>query len=143
MTDLGIEYLEPDRVTDLWEYLEPIVEASCQSNEIGSMEMNATDVYLLAQAGMCVMFVGTEDGVPKCMIAFQFHHTNGKKGADLIAMGGQKLMKFRDAYWDTIIEWLRQNECEFLDAYATERLAKHYMTKFGFNKSCTYVRMVL
>jgi hypothetical protein len=52
-------------------------------------------------------------------------------------------MKFKNAYWGLILDWLKANGCEFLDAYANERLAKVYMSKFGFNKSCSYVRMTL
>jgi hypothetical protein len=52
-------------------------------------------------------------------------------------------MRFKAAYWRTILEWLRANGVQFLDAYAPERLAKIYMSRFGFNKSCSYVRMTL
>lgn len=143
MAEMGIELLTAERVHELWDHLEPMLQASCESNEIGSMDITATDIYLLAQTDMCVIFAGTEENIPKCVVAIQFHTVNGKKGADLIAMAGQRLMKFRDAYWQLIIDWLRANECKFLDAYATERLAKHYKTKFGFDKSCAYVRMTL
>jgi hypothetical protein len=52
-------------------------------------------------------------------------------------------MRFKTAYWDVILEWLRANGVEFLDAYAPDRLAKIYTNRFGFDKSCTYVRMTL
>jgi hypothetical protein len=52
-------------------------------------------------------------------------------------------MKFKAAYWDTILDWLRANGVQFLDAYAPDRLARIYRSKFGFNKSCSYVRMSL
>jgi hypothetical protein len=68
---------------------------------------------------------------------------NGRRGADVMALAGRGLMRFKAAYWDIILEWLRANKVEFLDAYAPERLAKIYMNRFGFNKSCSYVRMTL
>jgi hypothetical protein len=94
-------------------------------------------------AGECAIFVGSEEREPKVVVAIQFNDSNGHKGADVIAMGGERLMKFKNAYWALILDWLKANGCEFLDAYANERLAKVYMSKFGFNKSCSYVRMTL
>ena len=76
-------------------------------------------------------------------LALQFTDTNGHKGAEIMAMGGRHLMRFKEAYWGLILDWLKANGCEFLDAYANERLAKIYSNKFGFDKSCTLVRMTL
>ena len=143
MADMGIEMLSEERIDEVWEHIEPLLEKSCASNEIGAAEISATDIYLLAKTDMCVIFIGTEDDIPKCVIAVQFNFTNGRKGADLIAMAGSRLIKFRNAFWEVIIAWLKANECKFLDAYATERLAKHYKTKFGFDQSCAYVRITL
>lgn len=142
-TDLAIEMLSPEQVDAEWAALEPILAASCKSNEVGILDITPDDIYVLAITGMCVLFIGREDGTPKVVVAIQFTDTNGHKGADVIAMGGERLMKFKDAYWSLILDWLKANGCEFLDAYANERLAKIYMGKFGFNKSCALVRMTL
>lgn len=140
---LTIEMLSPEQVDAEWAALEPMVEASCKSNEVGAMDISAEDVRRLAATGMCVLFIGRERGRPRVVVAIQFHTTNGHKGADIIAMGGSRLMKFKAAYWNLILDWLKANGCEFLDAYATERLAKIYRTKFGFDRSCVLVRMAL
>jgi|GEM_PF-6151509 len=142
-TDLTIEMLSPEQVDDEWAALEPILDASCKSNEVGILDITPNDIHVLATTGMCVLFIGRESGVPKVIVALQFNDTNGHKGADVIAMGGERLMKFKDAYWNLILDWLKANGCVFLDAYANERLAKIYRNKFGFNKSCSLVRMTL
>ena len=142
-TEMTIEMLSPEQVENEWAALEPMLDASCKSNEIGVLDITPDNIYLLAVTGMCVLFVGREDGKPKVVVAIQFHDTNGHKGADIIAMGGERLMKFKAAYWNLILDWLKANGCKFLDAYANERLAKIYMSKFGFEKSCSLVRMVL
>lgn len=141
--DLTIEMLSADQVDDEWAALEPMLAASCKSNEVGILDITPDDIHTLAVSGMCVLFIGRENGTPKVIVAIQFNDTNGHKGADVIAMGGERLMKFKDAYWNLILDWLKANGCEFLDAYANERLAKIYMNKFGFNKSCSLVRMTL
>ena len=142
-SEMHIKMLAPEEVDNIWPKLEPMFEASCESNEVGILDITPDDIHILAVAGECAIFVGSEEEEPKVVVAIQFNESNGHKGADVIAMGGERLMKFKNAYWALILDWLKANGCEFLDAYANERLAKVYMSKFGFNKSCSYVRMTL
>jgi len=143
MTTMSIEMLSPERVTELWPMLEPHFEAACNGNEIAKDDIDAKDIYVLAVTGLVAVFVGFENGEPACIMGIQFNTMNGKRGADVMALAGRGLMRFKAAYWDIILEWLRANKVEFLDAYAPERLAKIYTNRFGFNKSCSYVRMTL
>ena len=143
MSGMSIEMLTPERVIDLWPVLEPHFAAACDGNEIAKDELDAKDIYVLAVAGVVAVFVGFEDGEPACVLGIQFNTTNGRKGADVMALAGRGLMRFKRAYWRIILDWLRANGVEFLDAYAPERLAKIYMNRFGFDKSCVYVRMAL
>lgn len=143
MSQMTIEMLTPERVTELWPVLEPHFDAACRGNEIAKDELDAKDIYVLAVAGLVAIFVGFEDGEPACVLGIQFNTTNGHKCADVMALAGRGLMRFKAAYWHIILEWLKANGVEFLDAYAPERLAKIYLNRFGFNKSCMYVRMAL
>lgn len=143
MSTMSIEMLTPERVMELWPVLEPHFEAACKGNEIAKDELDAKDIYVMAVTGMVAIFVGFEDGEPACVLGIQFNNTNGHKGADIMALAGRGLMRFKAAYWKTILDWLKANGVEFLDAYAPERLAKIYLNRFGFNKSCMYVRMAL
>jgi hypothetical protein len=143
MPVMTIEMLTPERVTELWPVLEPYFDDACKGNEIAKDELDAKDIYVLAVTGLVAVFVGFEDGEPACVMGIQFNTTNGRKGADVMALAGRGLMRFKAAYWHIILEWLKANEVEFLDAYAPERLAKIYTSRFGFNKSCSYVRMTL
>jgi hypothetical protein len=140
---MSIEMLTPARVTELWPVLEPYFEAACNGNEIAKDELDAKDIYILALTEMVAVFVGFEDGEPACVMGIQFNTTNGHKCADVMAMAGRGLMRFKAAYWSVILEWLRANGVKFLDAYAPDRLAKIYLNRFGFTKSCMYVRMTL
>jgi hypothetical protein len=143
MSTMSIEMLTPERVAELWPLLEPHFDAACKGNEIAKDELDAKDIYVLAMTGMVAVFVGFEDGEPACVLGVQFSTANGHKCADIMALAGHGLMRFKRAYWHIILEWLKANGVEFLDAYAPERLAKIYMNKFGFSKSCMYVRMPL
>jgi hypothetical protein len=143
MTTMTIEMLTPERVTELWPVLEPHFDAACKGNEIAEDTMDAKDIYVLAITGLVAVFVGFENGEPACVLGIQFNTANGHKCADVMALAGHGLTRFKAAYWNIILEWLKANGVKFLDAYAPERLAKIYMKRFGFNKSCTYVRMTL
>tara|TARA_R110000822_G_scaffold179360_2_gene319191 strand:+ start:111 stop:542 length:432 start_codon:yes stop_codon:yes gene_type:complete len=143
MITMTIEMLTPERVTELWPVLEPHFDAACKGNEIAKDTMDAKDIYVLAVTGLVAVFVGFENGEPACVLGIQFNTANGHKCADVMALAGHGLTRFKAAYWNIILEWLKANGVKFLDAYAPERLAKIYMKRFGFNKSCTYVRMTL
>lgn len=143
MSQMTIEMLTPERVTELWPVLEPHFDAACSGNEIAKDELDAKDIYVLAITGLAAIFVGFEDGEPACVLGIQFNTTNGHKCADVMALAGRGLIRFKTAYWHIILDWLKANGVEFLDAYAPERLAKIYLSRFGFSKSCMYVRMAL
>lgn len=143
MGNMSIEMLTPEQVTEMGPVLEPLFDLACAGNEIARDEMTGKDVVELGKSGMAAIFVGFYNSKPTCVIAIQFHMTNGRKGADLIAMAGSRLLRFKSAYWPAILDWLRINGVEFLDAYAPNSRAEIYMKKFGFEKSCAHVRMSL
>lgn len=143
MSQMSIEMLTTERVTEMWSVLEPHFDAACRGNEIAKDEMDAKDIYVMAVAGVLCVFVGFEDGKPMCVLGIQFNNTNGRKGADIVVMSGKNLLRFKAAYWDIILEWLKANGVEFLDAYVPNERAKLYLNRFGFTKSCAYVRMNL
>lgn len=140
MSMMSIEMLTSERVAELWPVLEPHFQAACDGNEVAKCEIDAADIFKLARTGMLAVFVGFEDSEPACVMAIQFNVSNGHKCADVMALAGRGLMRFKAAYWEVILEWLKANDVEFLDAYAPDRLAKIYMSRFGFDKSCSYVR---
>lgn len=143
MTMMSIEMLPADRIDQMWPQLEPLYAAACKSHEIAQSEMDAEAIRKLAVEGLCAIFVMYYGGKIGCTLAIQFHETNGQKGADIIAMAGEKLMMFRRAYWHIVLEWLRANGVKFVDAYVPEERTDMYKRKFGFGMSCGHVRMTL
>lgn len=138
-----IEMLSTEQVTQMWPVLKPLYAQSCESNEISQEEMTPEEIYELAVSGVCAIFVYYENDVPKLTLAFQFSMCGREKHAEIIAMAGESLMRFRQAYWAYILDWLRQNKVQRLGAYGNSRVAEIYRRKFGFDKSCDYVRMSL
>lgn len=143
MSDLSIEMMSAEQVDAEWDVLEPMFEAACKSNSLSEIDVAPADIRDAALSGMCVVFGFRKAAKLTMALALQFTETNGHKGAEIMALGGGHLMRFKDAYWNLILDWLKANGCEFLDAYANERLAKIYLSKFGFDKSCSLVRMAL
>jgi hypothetical protein len=139
----SFEMLSVDRVMELWPKLEPLFDVACKGNEVAKDEIDAKDIYVLAITGLACVLVWFEDGEPACVLGIQFSMIGEHKCADIIAMGGRSLMRFKIVCWQSILDWLRANNVEFLDAYVPNNRAKIYLNKFGFNKSCSYVRMVL
>lgn len=140
---ITIEMLEPPRIVELWPQLQPLIASACRGHAIAEDEITAEDVFVMSQTDSCVIFAGFEDCELSMVMALQFFMTGDAKTADVVVMAGKGLMKFKNAYWPSILEWLRANGVKYVDAYAPDRLAKIYMNKFGFDKSCAYVRMTL
>jgi hypothetical protein len=143
MTTLSIELLSKERVTELWPALEPLVESACEGNVVAKGEMDAGHVLLATQLDKAVAFAGFVDSEVKCILVLQFFEVNGHKGADVMALAGRHLLKFKAAFWEPILQWLVANDVEFLDAYTPMHRADVYLKKFGFTESCAYVRMNL
>lgn len=143
MNTLSIELLTKERVTELWPVLEPLVESACEGNMIAKREMDAGHVLLAVQLDQAVMFAGFLNDEVACVLALQFFDANGHKGADVMALAGRQLLRFKAAFWEPIIKWLMVNDVEFLDAYTPTERADVYLKKFGFTESCAYVRMNL
>src|SRR6056297_352345 len=135
--------LTAERVKELWHEIRPHIVASFSSNEIGAMTAEPDDILPLALTDMCVIFGGFRDKVLATVLVLQFNEQSGHKGADILALGGADLHRFKQEFWQVIINWLKANEVEYLDAYSNERMAKIYKAKYGFTKSCVLVRMPL
>ena len=140
---LSIEMVQPEKLALLWPALRPLFMAACEANEIAKDELTAEDIYLLGMTGMAAVLVMYEEDEVGVVLVIQFNETGKRKGADIVAMAGRNLMKFKAAYWESILDWLRANDVQFLDVHTSERQAKIYLRKFGFQKSCAYVRMTL
>lgn len=135
--------LTPDEVKQNWDVIRPLVAASYESNELYADDAHPDDVLALALTDQCVVFAGIKHEEIRCILVIQFNIQNGRKCADILSLGGSELMQFKMQYWDLILDWLRANEVVRLDARANERMANIYKRKYGFDKSCTVVRMSL
>ena len=138
-----LDLLNLDQFLQLWPKLYPLFKASCESNEIAQVDITPNDIYCLVVTGQCGIFCFTEDGEPELVFAIQFSETNGHKGAEFIALAGRKLMLVRDLYWQHILDWLRANGVQFVDACSNERMSKVYKRLLGFERSCILNRKLL
>lgn len=143
MPKLSIEMLSSEKVQQLWSQLLPLVEDACKGNDIAIDEMDSDYVLASLLSNKAVMFAGYEDEEVACIIILNFFTVNNRKGAAVMALAGRRALAFKAAYFDRILNCLKANKVEFLDAYVPINRAEMYMRKFGFNKSCAYIRMNL
>jgi hypothetical protein len=140
----SMKMLQPAEVTAMWSVLEPMLARVEASNEISQDEgLSPDEIYDLVMEGLCALFVYFEDDAPKLVLGLQFNETGRQKHAEIIAMAGEGLMRFKAAYWDYFLSWLRANKIKRLDAHGNTRVAHIYQKKFGFDKSCVLVRQAL
>ena len=143
MREYELKMLSPDEVRQHWESIKPLVETSFLSNEVYADTTHPDDILALALTDQCAVFAGIKAGRIECVLVIQFNTQSGRKCADILSLAGEDLMQFKMRFWDLILDWLRANEVEYIDAHANERMAKIYKRKYGFDKSCAVVRMSL
>ncbi len=139
----NIEFLTVPRIIELKDKLVPLFQMSCDGNEISKDDTTPDEILALALTEQAVVFAGYEDEELDCVLAIQFYVEGGKKGADVIALAGRGLVKFKKHYWHVIIAWLRANGVKYLDAYVDQKHTKMYQNRYGFDKACGLVRMKL
>lgn len=141
---LRLELMTPERVEEMWPQLEPLFARACEGNlSPASADLTVADIRRLVAQDLVAVMAGSDDDGIATVIALQFHVTNGKKGVDVVAMAGRRLLEFKRAFWESILKWLKANGVQFVDAYTTPALAKLYINRFGFTESCAFVRMAL
>ena len=143
MSELAIELLTQERAIALWPKIAPLVEKSVRGNVMSSSDMDSQYVFNAICADEAVIFAGFEGGDLATILGIQFSDANGHKCADIIALAGRRLTKFKQQFWNPILDWLRANGVEFLDSYVPTERAMLYVNKFGFDKSCAHIRMTL
>lgn len=138
-----IKYLTPSEVSAHWDTMAPWLEAACEANEMVAGDLTANDLYVYTQTDTAfVLGMFDDDGLGLVMI-IQPSQTGNKKCADVLAIGGRRLLHFKAKYWEAIKDWLRANDFSLIDSYASERLANIYSKKFGFTKSSVVIRQEL
>jgi hypothetical protein len=138
-----IAMLTPSEVAAQWPELRPMLDAACRANEIADNDLKANDLYIYTQTDKAfVLAMHDEEGLGLVLV-IQPTMVGGRKCADILAMAGRRLLHFKALYWDMIKDWLRANEFQLMDSYASERLARIYSKKFGFTKSAVVIRQEL
>lgn len=143
MSELTIELLTRERAIDLWPKIAPLAEKSVLGNVMSASDMDAQYIFNAVCADEAVIFAGFEGDELSTILGIQFSDANGHKCADIIALAGRRLTKFKEKFWKPILDWLRANDVEFLDSYVPTERAMLYVNKFGFHKSCAHIRMSL
>lgn len=138
-----IEMLSEEQVDKLWPQMEPLFKQACESNDFSNEYLTTDMIYDWAVDGTIVIFAFYEAGRVATVLAIQFMDDRGTRYAELIAMAGRNLMVFKSLFWEYILDWLRANNIKHVDAYANDRIAEVYKAKFGFGKSCQFVRKIL
>jgi len=135
-----IAYVTGTDVEKLRPALTAMLEEAAQGNPFAAEELNPQELVDLAAIGMAVFFVAGEGDEIETILAIRFSDISGKKCAEILALAGKHLLLFKALYWDTIIQWLEQNDVDFLDACVPSERASIYMNKFGFDTQAAVIR---
>lgn len=143
MSTPSVELLTTERALSLWPQMVPLIEESIEGNEVSADDLTAQDIFNAVCNDEVAIFACFLDGRLTTILAIQFHGDETTKCATIVAMAGKKLVFFKRHYWQAVLDWLRGNNIKFLDSHVPFDRAMMYTSKFGFDKSCAYIRMTL
>lgn len=132
----SLELLYPQQAVAAWQTIKPLLDRE-------GNDCPADEVFDLLQAGLCGVFVYYEDAHAKLALALKFSHVGKTKHAEIFALGGEGLMRFRKAYWPHVVSWLRANKVKQLEVHGSDRMLRIYREKFGFATRHEYASMAL
>jgi len=135
------ELLTPARLQELWPQINPLFEICC--TEASKGEIMAIDIYTLALQDKAYEFVETLDGIVTVALALEVIPYPRMKLASIFALGGKGLISAKNRYWTYIIEWLKANKIDAIDAAVDERMLKMLVKRFGFELVYRQVRLKL
>ena len=139
----SIELMTREQVVDNWARLSKLLAASVVGNSISRTDMDSNYILSSVMADEAVIFAGFINGHIEFVLAIQFSEANGHKCADVLAMAGRKMTRFKAFYWDAILDWLRGNGVRFLDTLVPQERTELYRSQFGFDHACTMLRKEL
>lgn len=143
VSEFPVKVLDLTTVKSMWDDIRPMLDASCKVNEVCETEIEVDDILVLMAIDQCTVIAVVEDDRPVFVLAIQFMLNAGKRGANVLAMGGTQMLRMKSLYWEHFLAWLRANKVEFLDAYVPNERRQLYQKRLGFNKSCSFIRKLL
>lgn len=135
------ELLTPARLQELWPQINPLFEVCC--SEASKGEIMAIDIYTLAIQDRAYVFVETLNGIVTVALALEIIPYPRMKLASIFALGGSKLISAKTRYWIYIIDWLKANKIDAIDAAVDDRMLNMLTKRFGFELVYRQVRLKL
>jgi hypothetical protein len=135
----SVEYLEGERLAELWGQIKPLFVRSCEEAAHG--EITAADIFNLTYTKQAHVFVELEDGAVTVAIAIEVTTYPRTTMANIIALGGNGLLAARDRWWKVILEWLVANNATAVDAWVAPGMRRILERKFNFRHVYHHMRL--
>jgi hypothetical protein len=138
---VNIEYLEGERLMELWPQIEPLFQRCCEEAAAG--ELDAKDILDLTIGKRCHVFAELDGAEVTVAIAVEMLSYPKFTSANIFALGGRGLVAAHTRWWAALSEWLKANNVTAIDAWVSDAMMRILQRKFGFRKVYNHVRMPL
>lgn len=135
------ELLTPARLQEMWPQINPLFEVCCKEASKG--EIMAIDIYTLALQDRVYVFVETLNGLVTVALALEVIPYSRMRIANIFALGGNGLLGAKTRYWKYVLEWLKANKIDAIDAAVDDRMLNMLTKRFGFELVYRQVRLKL
>jgi len=138
---VNVEYLEGERLMELWPQIEPLFARCCKEAAAG--ELDAQDILNLTIGKRCHVFAEVDNEEVTVAIAVEMIAYPKFTAANVFALGGRGLVSAHSRWWVVFSEWLRASNVTAVDAWVSDAMRRILERRFGFHKVYNHMRLPL
>lgn len=114
------------------------------AKEAAHGEFTVDDMERMSMDGQLTTMVFNDDnGTPIMAFAYQYiRYATGLLSVNILACGGKQLGDCADAYWEAILQFLKEGGAEMVEARCNKAMAR-MLARIGFKPAYEIVRIAL
>ncbi len=139
---MHLTFLKPHQVSHHWQQVEPLFAKVIAKAVHG--EYTLQNIKDMAEAGHYTIGIATDHtDTPVMAIAFETaSYPSGRKGVNVLAMGGRNLHRFMTQFLPPFAKWCRQNGADWIECMVSRGMERIHH-RYGFKTIYRNLRLDL
>ena len=126
---IHLEFLEPDKVRNIWADIAPLYERSISHSAHG--EFTLDDLFDLAVAGRVAVGVARQHGEIILSLMVEDRIYPHAKSVNVFALAGRNLDGFMTSIFPLFCDWCREKGIEWIECSVSPAMARIH-SRYGF-----------
>lgn len=129
---MHLTFLKPHQISHHWHTLQPLFAKVIAKAVHG--EYTLDNIRTIAEAGHYTIGIATDQQAqPVMAIAFEtVHYPSGRKGINVLAMGGRNLHQFMTQFLPPFAQWCHANGADWIECMVSRGMERIHH-RYGFH----------